>query len=1049
MLRGQASLQELIGRSFMTRKRPPKSKKKAAAVASASTSHDLDAIQSVSAYAAAPKGRSLQPGHALCPVCGVPTPERMMNTHLDTCLAQETLQRSKGDAKQSTLQRFASTSGGIEVGPIPAAPRQLRRSATAATISTSATEKHKARRSSSDSAMLLRNDHQAELQHSGSEEGTEEMLPIRKLKQRSSPYSTPLQTVPSAVAAQRVSGTQQDLQSAAKDSALANAVHSQLPAGSDRCLHFQTSIVGRRFRTNITCTKHTQVALVRQAENPKDSNAIQVIDTARHAILGYLPREIAQHLAGLLDAGSIKVAAAVDEPKSIAAAVPILLEMSHAPGISSKGDVDQTLALLVKAAADWQASGLQRQGSNTGACLRSNFLLMADIVVNEDMHLLDDQETQLLTSFKALGDEAQCLFLRLFLRKGPWFRLNTLVYSELTDIPVSAQQLCQAGMATPLYCNSASSTSIAAKTGSLPETAAAAAGSPLSPGTSTSQAAVLSIGSDEQTMQGAPCSLVQAASCSVQLVLEVAEILTVAELQLLMSKLEVGTQGRTTGISKGQMLQLLKAGLEKVEGSAAEAPFKQEVLTSTGPCIKLELPMCSFINRVQRLFFLNEAQNLSSFLIADLGVAKYPSYAVTRSRSIFTTRQDLLDYEQALQHAAELDNALEDMDTDAADKALQPAFAAINADLHKQQPSACGGGCSATQMPFFLRYSSAWVYAAMATTGVSLMEKRKQWPQAVELLQQLLGGVCCLRRRGEWWTRLSVDLEHLGRPDESLEMAEAALADEWVINGDRVALQRRVLRLGKPPRRWKRPSWASVAMREPLEVQIEGQPLNSVLGVKSRFAGNGGDECSVEELALQYYAAETGGNWTGTHAEGGIWATLFGLLMWDIIFMDVPDVFQTAFQTAPLDLGTVVFYPSRKDAIEARLSQVREGQGPALLQSCWREHHGEWCRGVNWDRHGLDDLDSIAKCVGGQGLAAVCRLLAEDFSGWAGGMPDLLLWNVNTCKAKLSEVKGPRDRLSEQQRAWINALIDAEVDVEVLKVVEPRQGTAPKRRRKW
>lgn len=79
------------------------------------------------------------------------------------------------------------------------------------------------------------------------------------------------------------------------------------------------------------------------------------------------------------------------------------------------------------------------------------------------------------------------------------------------------------------------------------------------------------------------------------------------------------------------------------------------------------------------------------------------------------------------------------MDTDAADKALEPAFAAMNADLHKQQPSACGGGCSATQMPFFLRYSSAWVYAAMATTGVSLMEKRKQWQQAVELLQQLLG----------------------------------------------------------------------------------------------------------------------------------------------------------------------------------------------------------------------------------------------------------------------------------------------------------------------
>jgi len=172
---------------------------------------------------------------------------------------------------------------------------------------------------------------------------------------------------------------------------------------------------------------------------------------------------------------------------------------------------------------------------------------------------------------QALTDEAQCLFLRLFLRKGPWFRLNTLAYSELTDIPMSAEQLCQAGMATPLYSNPASSTSIAAKTGSPPQTAAAAAaGSPSGPGTCKNQAAVLSIGCDEQTMQGTPCSLVQAASCSAQLVFEAAEMLTVAELQLLMGKLEVGTQGRNTGISKGQMLQLLKAGLEKVEGSAAE-----------------------------------------------------------------------------------------------------------------------------------------------------------------------------------------------------------------------------------------------------------------------------------------------------------------------------------------------------------------------------------------------------------------------------------------------------------------------------------------------
>jgi fanconi-associated nuclease 1 len=48
----------------------------------------------------------------------------------------------------------------------------------------------------------------------------------------------------------------------------------------------------------------------------------------------------------------------------------------------------------------------------------------------------------------------------------------------------------------------------------------------------------------------------------------------------------------------------------------------------------------------------------------------------------------------------------------------------------------------------------------------------------------------------------------------------------------------------------------------------------------------------------------------------------------------------------------------------------------------------------------------------------------------AGGMPDLLLWRPGEAGgAKLVEVKGPRDRLSEQQRAWLLALMNVDVQV--------------------
>ena len=63
-------------------------------------------------------------------------------------------------------------------------------------------------------------------------------------------------------------------------------------------------------------------------------------------------------------------------------------------------------------------------------------------------------------------------------------------------------------------------------------------------------------------------------------------------------------------------------------------------------------------------------------------------------------------------------------------------------------------------------------------------------------------------------------------------------------------------------------------------------------------------------------------------------------------------------------------------------------------------------------------------------------------------MPDLLLWNSRRREAKLVEVKGPRDRLSDQQRAWRNALTAAGLQAEVLKVDEPAAAANGKKRRR-
>ncbi|KAK1399047.1 hypothetical protein POM88_008910 [Heracleum sosnowskyi] len=78
---------------------------------------------------------------------------------------------------------------------------------------------------------------------------------------------------------------------------------------------------------------------------------------------------------------------------------------------------------------------------------------------------------------------------------------------------------------------------------------------------------------------------------------------------------------------------------------------------------------------------------------------------------------------------------------------------------------------------------------------------------------------------------LTVFLSH----NESLNIAKNGLLDPWVRAGTRISLQMRVLCLGKPPRRWKTPTFSESVQRKMTEVHVQGRPLNCVTGTKSRW----------------------------------------------------------------------------------------------------------------------------------------------------------------------------------------------------------------------
>lgn len=138
-----------------------------------------------------------------------------------------------------------------------------------------------------------------------------------------------------------------------------------------------------------------------------------------------------------------------------------------------------------------------------------------------------------------------------------------------------------------------------------------------------------------------------------------------------------------------------------------------------------------------------------------------------------------------------------------------------------------------------------------------------------------------------------------------------------------------------------------------------------------------------------------------------------------------------------MDLETESFYEVRRGLIEALLEKIEHGMA-------WRKSYLS-CHG-NHMPVGESTRTSIlclsceqlyVTCIGGPCLAPVCLNLAQDYRSWSSGMPDLLLWRFRDDyrgEAKLVEVKGPRDRLSEQQRAWLLFLIDCGFNVEVCKV---------------
>jgi Fanconi-associated nuclease 1 len=509
--------------------------------------------------------------------------------------------------------------------------------------------------------------------------------------------------------------------------------------------------------------------------------------------------------------------------------------------------------------------------------------------------------------------------------------------------------------------------------------------------------------------------------------------------------------------------------------------FLRKIMAVTGPCIRLSLSTLKLFERVHLVFYRSTEwtdKSLTTIILARISRRKFPAYVVSRSTNIFPSRSELLEFEAAIRTQFRVDNILEfngNPGKDGLEEVLSifqevyPRWKALLAEEQHKEDRVYASGEGA----YLRRFSPAWVYTRIVHKGTYVLGRFKMHEREHEVTTELLNQhLFHAARRGAWYQRKALLEEHymyclqpppsISDPEKqkqhwkrlSLQTCQQGLQDNDCHTIYHYDLQKRIKKLEKQLKIPKREQhdFGHVLLSKPTEITVEGIQIKKEYPKTRRKSSGavpeerqrstktiwvdeaeGGGECSVETMCLSWYRSQ---GMKGYHAEGGIIRTLFAYLFYDILFTYIPNVFQTAYQTCPLDLHTDAFFPSRISEINHRLVEIANGDAERLIREVNdKEREKKTCIiGLNWDFE-LADLLEIVGCFGGTALATICQVMAQEYRIRGGGIPDLFLWDPVKKEVLFSEVKSENDRLSDTQRLWIHVLTGAGIRVELCNAV--------------
>lgn len=656
-------------------------------------------------------------------------------------------------------------------------------------------------------------------------------------------------------------------------------------------------------------------------------------------------------------------------------------------------------------------------------------------VLASESHLFTPAEQAVLTQFLLLGYDARYLFVRLLQRKrDQWYRLDKLEYrDDVDDLAGAAHELC--------------------RTFAAPADKADGADDPLE----LNRFAMMDVEMDggmERRLGLVTVDELRALARRLGRRPQGARAELVQRLLAPPQNATLFAQGRELGVRYDTSLERLEAELAAL---------------MHGGCVRLLPGVVDVMERLALVYYRGRpalGSMLTSAVLHRTQRCHFPTYVCARTPTLFPSRAVLLRFEAAARAAEQMDELVGELRSRAgaaADGAqLLEACWAPWLESVGELRAAYADGVPRAVVPT-LRFHPGWPLARVLFKACECLARLGRVDQERDVLLQLLAQrYVWSGRRGAWYDRLALLTARSRTKAEAVVVCREALRDRDTHTVYVPMLERRIARLEQ---QLKRPAAEryrpGVALRAPRTVTLHGvrlpgrgvvprAPRQMVLaadlslprsvgvatpavGQRTVWRGASGDECTVEEFCLEHYAVQ---GFRGYHCEGGLLYFVFTLLLWDVLFQPLPGAFETPYQRGPLDLGTDVFVPARQEAVDAVLAHIAATGGLDLLdRTDARERvHGTYAVGCRWDEFPAADVREFAECVGGPALAALCRLLCEEYQMRSGGFPDLSVWRYQDRQVRFVEVKSPSDRLSENQRVWIDALLRAGLTVELARV---------------